>query len=69
MTRLVAERTIGAPCRCDDCVAAGVTDLCIVRVPGDDWISVPHWLHGEPLKRWWAARRALLELEDGDAAR
>lgn len=37
-----------------------MTDLPIVKVPGDEFISTAHWLHGEPLKRWYEARERVL---------
>jgi hypothetical protein len=51
---------IGAPCSCLECQAASVTHLCIVRVPGDEFCSVEHWLHGEQLRAWWDARNRML---------
>jgi hypothetical protein len=56
----MTNHNIGAPCRCLDCQAAGVTHLCVVRVPGDHLISVEHWLHGEPLRAWYDARDRML---------
>jgi hypothetical protein len=52
---------VGGPCDCLECQAAGATDLPIVKVPGDERLSTPHWLHGEPLKAWWAARQRFRE--------
>lgn len=39
------------PCRCPDCVQAGVSDRMQIR---DRYSGA--WLHGYDLKRWWAAR-------------
>ena len=50
------ENIADAPCDCLECQAAGATHLRSVKVPADEFTAVPHWLHGEPLKRWWAAR-------------
>jgi hypothetical protein len=49
---------VGGPCTCLECQAAGATHLPSVKVPGDEFVSTPHWLHGEQLKAWWAAREA-----------
>jgi hypothetical protein len=51
---------IGHPCDCPECREAGVTHLALVRVPPDEYCSVPHWLHGRALGRWWAARAETL---------
>ena len=56
--------TIGVPCSCLECQAAGVTHLPCVKVPGDELVSVPHWLHGEALGRWWSARAQFLNLRN-----
>src|SRR4051794_41048901 len=58
--RMRDDQNLGTPCSCLECQAAGVTDRPIVKVPPDEFIHVPHWLHGEPLKRWWATRDAFL---------
>jgi hypothetical protein len=42
-------------CRCLLCRAAGA-QLQSVRVPPDAFSTVPRWLHGDELIRWWAAR-------------
>lgn len=42
-------------CQCLVCKAAGA-QLQSVRVPPDEFSTVPRWLHGEELIRWWAAR-------------
>jgi hypothetical protein len=52
---------VGAPCDCLECQAAGLVDVPIIRVPADDFVSVAHWLHGEPLKRWYEAREQALQ--------
>lgn len=52
----IANDNVGDPCDCLLCKAAEVTHLPIVRVPADETCATPHWLHGEPLKRWHAAR-------------
>jgi hypothetical protein len=59
------DSNLGPPCRCLECQAAGITDRPIVRVPGDDLVAVPHWLHGEPLRRWWVARDEFLRMVQG----
>ena len=53
---------VGEPCNCLDCQAAGVTAFPIVRVPGDEHNPKPHWLHGDPLRRWWQAREDFMTL-------
>ncbi len=56
---LIGADNIGRPCTCLECQAAGVTHLPIVRVPADERCARPHWLHGEPLKRYHEARARL----------
>lgn len=41
----------GPPCRCGECVQAGVTELPQRRDP-----DTGCWLHGYALKRWYEAR-------------
>jgi hypothetical protein len=47
---------LGRPCSCLECQAAEITDQPIVRVPPDEFFSRSRWLHGEELKRWYAAK-------------
>ena len=59
------------PCLCVECVRAGVDHLPIRFVPLDDEsafnpkagrrVPVGYWLHGDGLKRWYAARDRFLE--------
>ena len=54
--RFTIDDNLGAPCACLECQAAGVTHLRVVTVPPDEFVSAPHVLHGEALRRWWDAR-------------
>lgn len=49
-------RNTRKPCNCLVCQSAGVTDLPVVLVPGDETNPKPHELHGEPLRAWYEAR-------------
>ncbi len=45
----------GEPCRCPDCLLAGVSDKPVVRTPSGE-------LHGVRLRDWYAARERFNEL-------
>jgi hypothetical protein len=52
-----------APCRCPDCLAAGVNEKPLRFVPeerqgkiGERIVTVGHWAHGFELFRWYDAR-------------
>src|SRR5262249_45115348 len=56
---------VGATCDCLECRAAGVTELARVKVPPDQYSTVPRWLHGDELKRWYEEReRGLASMRD-----
>jgi hypothetical protein len=52
-TKVFDEPIEAPPCSCESCVAAGVSTLHLRRDP----LSLA-WLHGEDLRRWYAAREA-----------
>jgi hypothetical protein len=49
---------LGTPCTCLACVTAGISDRPTAYVPADERVPKPRWIHGEELRRWWAARDA-----------
>lgn len=72
-----AVKCIGDPCTCPLCVAAGISHRGIAYVPiDDDDLGVMraghrevrgHWIHGEPLARWWKARDHFFTLHPKEA--
>lgn len=56
--RLASDNVATHPCDCLVCKAAGVA-LRSVRVPADEFSTVPRWLHGDELRRWWDAREGV----------
>jgi hypothetical protein len=74
--RAVALHYQDEPCRCLNCVAAGVTHRFLRYVPetddndrdvrmrlGEKVVTRGHWAHGEELARWYAARDEYLALK------
>lgn len=52
------EDMIGAPCRCPECFQAGVSEKELRRDPRSG-----EWLHGQNLRRWYAARDEFFALK------